>query len=464
MHLSILKEWFKNLSRLSITVGASLIGPLIIVCVTYGLSLIFPGFVIDTTFLTIYFFIGCTLYNIFLLVVLARADPIKGDDMAHFFSLIIPAHNEEGVLGETLKNILNLDYPSELFEVILVNDGSADNTQKVAERFQKHYSNLKILQIPAHNGGRGKSAALNIGFADFLIAWRGLEIKPRSRWIIGVFDSDATPKSNILRKVSFQFNDPTVGGVQTLVRIKNAKKSFLAKMQDIEFLAFARVIQYARSSFSGAVALGGNGQFVRVSALDSVAIKQEREYWNHESLTEDLDMGVRLLTEKWKNIYIQSTSVYQEGTETLSTMFRQRERWAWGTLQNLKWFVINPNFWKKNFSLRKKIDISVYLVHILLPFLVFLCWALTIMSLLGIIVVTNYFPLAFTIANGFSFIPIYGYGLWKEKADYPRWQIIPLIFCAAFYTYHWIPVVMSAIFKMFTTKPKWAKTPRFNTL
>ena len=86
------------------------------------------------------------------------------------------------------------------------------------------------------------------------------------------------------------------------------------------------------------------------------------------------------------------------------------------------------------------------------------------MSLLGIIVVTNYFPLAFTIANGFSFIPIYGYGLWKEKADYPRWQIIPLIFCAAFYTYHWIPVVMSAIFKMFTTKPKWAKTPRFNTL
>lgn len=451
-----------NFGRLWITVGASLVGPLVIVCLTFGLSLIFPGLVIDSTFLTIYFFVGCTLYNAFLLIILSRARTKNGEDTGHFFSLLIPAHNEESVLGETLQKVLNLDYPSELYEVIIVNDGSVDKTERVARGFQQDYPNLKVLSIPRNNGGRGKSAALNIGFADFLLAWRGLEIKPRHRWVIGVFDSDAIPKSNILKKVSFQFNDPDVGGVQTLVRIKNAKKSFLAKLQDIEFLAFARVIQFARSSYSGAVALGGNGQFVRAIALDSVAIKQQKEYWSQESLTEDLDIGVRLLTMKWKNVYIQTTAVYQEGTETLSTMFRQRERWAWGTLQNLKWFVFKPSFWKKKFSLRTKIDISVYLIHILLPFLVFLCWALTFMDLLGVITVTNLFPLAFTVANGFSFIPIYGYGLWKEKSDYPRWQIIPLIFATAAYTYHWIPVVMSAIFKILTTKPKWTKTPRFN--
>jgi cellulose synthase/poly-beta-1,6-N-acetylglucosamine synthase-like glycosyltransferase len=462
--LSFIKRIIHDFYSLLITVGSSLVGPLIIVCLTFALGYIFPGFTIDSTFLTIYFFIGCTLYNIFLLAVLTQANPKKGDDMAHFFSLLIPAHNEEKVLDETLNNVLNLDYPPELYEVILVNDGSVDGTQKIANQFQKKYSNLKVLTIPPHNGGRGKSAALNIGFADFLLAWRGLDVKPKSRWIIGVFDSDAVPKSNILRKVSFQFNDLKVGGVQTLVRIKNTKKSLLAKLQDIEFLAFARVIQYARSSYSGAVALGGNGQFVRATALDSVAIKKQKEYWSHESLTEDLDMGVRLLTENWKNVYIQTTSVYQEGTETFSTMFRQRERWAWGTLQNLKWFVLKPTFWKKHFDLRKKIDISVYLIHILLPFLVFLCWTLTIMSFLGIIVVNNFFPLAFTIANGFSFVPIYGYGLLKEKGDYPRWQVIPLIFLTAAYTYHWVPVVMSAIFKVLTTEPKWVKTPRFNNL
>ena len=145
-------------------------------------------------------------------------------------------------------------------------------------------------------------------------------------------------------------------------------------------------------------------------------------------------------------------------------MFRQRERWAWGTLQTLKSFVFQPSFWRKNFSLRTKLDISVYLIHVLLPVLVFLCWAWSGLAILGIIGVSNFFPFAFMLANGFSFIPLFGYGLWKERSEYPRWQIVPLIFLAAVYTYHWIPVVMSAIVKFLTTKPKWVKTPRFNDL
>jgi cellulose synthase/poly-beta-1,6-N-acetylglucosamine synthase-like glycosyltransferase len=453
---------FGDLHGLIVTFGVSLVGPLLIVGATYALSLVFPGLVINTTFLTVYFLVTCTLYNIFLLVVISRAQAKQGENVGHFFSLLIPAHNEEKVLENTLEAVLNFDYPSELFEVILVNDGSVDKTEKIARSFQKKYSNLKVLTIPTNNGGRGKSTALNVGFADFLLAWRGVEIKPRHRWVIGVFDSDAVPKSDMLKKVSFQFTDLNVGGVQTLVRIKNAKTSFLAKLQDIEFLAFARVIQFARTNYSGAVALGGNGQFVRATALDEVALINQEQYWNPDALTEDLDMGIRLLTKKWKNVYIDTTSVSQEGTETVRTMFHQRERWAWGTLQTLKWFVFNPSFWRKKFSFRTKLDISVYLIHVLLPVLVFLCWIWSGLSLLGIIRVTNFFPFVFMLANGFSFIPLFGYGLWKERKEYPRWQIVPLIFIAAGYTYHWIPVVMSAIVRFLTTKPKWAKTPRFN--
>ncbi|MHA2407259.1 MAG: glycosyltransferase [Candidatus Ranarchaeia archaeon] len=464
MPLSSLRASLSDLYGLTVTVGVSLVGPLFIVGATFGLSFIFPGLVIDSTFLTIYFLVTCTSYNVFLLVIISRAHTKPGEDIGHFFSLVIPAHNEESVLDETLETALNLDYPSELFEVLVVNDGSVDETERVARRLQKKYSNLKVVTIPTNNGGRGKSTALNVGFADFLLTWRGVEIKPRHRWIIGVFDSDAIPKSDILKKVSFQFNDLNVGGVQTLVRIKNAKTSFLAKLQDIEFLAFARVIQFARTSYSGAVALGGNGQFVRAKALDAVALRQQEEYWSHDSLTEDLELGVRLLTKKWKNVYIDTTSVSQEGTETLYAMFRQRERWAWGTLQTLNWFVLRPSFWRKKFSLRTKLDISVYLIHVLLPVLVFLCWAWSGLAILGIIGVSNFFPFAFMFANGFSFIPLFGYGLWKQQADYPRWQIVPLIFMAAIYTYDWIPVVMSAIAKILTTKLKWTKTPRFNSL
>lgn len=453
---------FDSFAYVFVTLGTSFLIPVVIIVATLIIGLMIPGLVIDTTALTIYFIVTCTFYNIFLLVVIARGHSKKGEDYGHYFSILIPARNEGKIIGTTLERVLNLNYPPELFEVVVINDGSTDETERVVRNLQHEHPGLKLINVQPLNGGRGKSSALNAGFADFLLTWRGIEIKPRNRWIIGVFDSDADPKSDILKKVSFQFNDSAVGGVQTLVRIKNAKVSFLAKLQDIEFLAFARVIQFARTNFAGSVALGGNGQFVRASALDTVALEYQEQYWNNVSLTEDLDLGVRLLTNQWKNVYIDNTDVSQEGTETLLTMFRQRERWAWGTLQTLNNFVLKPSFWRTKMSLRTKLDISVYLVHVLLPIFIFICWAWSGLSLLGIIGVTNFFPMAFTLTNGFSFLPLFGYGLWKERKEYPVWQIVPLVFIAAAYTYHWIPCVTSAIVKYFSSKPKWVKTPRFD--
>jgi len=450
-----------HIKYVAVTLGASLIAPLVIIAATLGLSLLIPGLVIDTTILTIYFILTCTLYNVLLVYVLSRTHNEEGEDVGHYFSLLIPAHNEEIVIEQTLNNVFRLDYPPELYEVVVINDGSTDKTEEKVTKIQEKHTNLKLINIAKEKGGQGKSAALNTGLADFLLTWRGIEVKPRHRWIIGVFDSDAEPQTNMLKKVSFQFNQADVGGVQTLVRIKNKRKSFLAKLQDIEFLAFARVMQTARNNFTGAVALGGNGQFVRATALDTSAIKPFKEYWRNESLTEDLDLGIRLLENKWKNVYVDSTSVAQEGTETLMTMFPQRERWAWGTLQELK-LLLKPKFWKLKISLKLKIDIFIYISHILLPILVVLCWIWSGLSLLGIIKVSNYFPLIFTLINGFSFLPLIAYGLWKQKTEYPRRQILPLAVIAAVYTYHWIPCVLSASVKTLTNKPKWAKTPRFS--
>lgn len=461
MNIKFYQKSLNRLTYVATTLAVSLIAPFLIIGMTVVFTLLIPRLVIDTTILTIYFMVTCTLYNSILMIVIARGRKSEGEDVGHYFSLLIPACNEEKVIAGTLDNVLSVDYPTELFEIVVVNDGSMDKTKQIVQKFQEKHSNLKLMNIAPHKGRRGKGTALNVGFADFLMAWRGLEVEPRHRWIIGVFDSDAAPEKNILKKVSFQFNQPEVGGVQTLVRIKNRKKSFLARLQDIEFLAFARAVQYARNNFAGSVALGGNGQFVRASAFDTAALKPEEEYWRNESLTEDLDLGVRLLTLKWKNVYIDSTSVSQEGTETLMTMFRQRERWAWGTLQTLKLFVLKPSFWRNKISLRVKIDVSIYLVHILLPVLVSLCWIWSILGFFGIIQTTNSFPLIFTLTNGFSFLPLLGYGLWRERIDYPRWQIIPLLFITVIYTYHWIPCVTSALVKAATVKPTWAKTPRF---
>lgn len=216
---------------------------------------------------------------------------------------------------------------------------------------------------------------LNNGFAGFLLAWRGLEIEPRDRWVIGVFDADAIPDVNMLKKVSFQFNDPRVGGVQTTMRMRNRKKSLLCKLQDIEFLTFARTTQLFRSILGGSVALGGNGQFVRAAALDSITLERFEEYWKKDSLTEDLDLGIRLVTHRWEDKFVSSTSVEQEGVEEWGHFFRQRTRWAWGNLQALRDHVLSRGIFKSTISLRKKLDISIYFIFVAVPFLVLFSWS-----------------------------------------------------------------------------------------
>ncbi len=432
--------------------------------VAVGIGFVVPGAVIDTTLLTVYFLVACTLYNALILGVFGLGKLKQGEDVAHFFSIIIPAHNEELVIKETLKHVFALDYPSELFEVVVINDGSRDKTESLVMEAQISHPNLKLISVPPVNGGRGKGSALNVAFGDFLLTWRGLEIEPKHRWVIGVFDADAVPDSNMLRNVSNEFSDPRVGGVQTLVRISNRKRSFLAKLQDMEFLAFSRLLQFSRTVFGGAVALGGNGQFIRATALEATALTKFEEYWKPDSLTEDLDIGMRLMTNKWENRYIESSVVYQEGVENFSSLIHQRTRWAWGALQALRHYILGLRVWRADISLRKKLDASVYLVNIIVPFLAILCWVLSGLALFGVIRISNAFPWVFTLANGFSFLPLYFIGLWKERGDYPVWQIVPLTLIGAVYTFHWIPCIFMAAIKMVAKKPVWKKTPRFNKL
>jgi 1,2-diacylglycerol 3-beta-glucosyltransferase len=446
----------------SITIGFSLLAPVLFAVAAVGISLAIPGSVIDTTFMTVYFLIACTLYNILTMSVVGVGKLEDGEDIAHFFSIIIPARNEELVMRETLKRVLAVDYPSELFEVVVINDGSTDNTEGLVKDEQRNHPNLKLINVSQVRAGHGKGSALNRGFGDFLLTWRGLEIEPRHRWIIGVFDSDAIPDPNMLKKVSFQFRNPRVGGVQTLVRISNRRKSFLARLQDMEFLAFARLLQFSRTVFGGSVALGGTGQFIRATALDTAALKPSEEYWNRDALTEDLDIGIRLMTNKWENRYIESAAVNQEGVESFSSLIRQRTRWSWGALQALRTHILGFRVWRADISWKKKLDTSVYLINIIVPFLVLFCWVFSGLSLLGLIGVTNAFPWVLTVANGFCFLPLYFIGLWKERSDYPAWQIVPLSLIGTVYTYHWIPCIAAASMKMITKKPVWNKTPRFN--
>jgi hypothetical protein len=147
------------------------------------------------------------------------------------------------------------------------------------------------------------------------------------RVIVVVVDADGRLDLHAVEHVAPFFDDPRVGGVQVGVRINNRFTSELARMQDMEFIAYTEIFQRGRRHLNS-VGLGGNGQFMRLSALLSLGDR----VWSR-SLTEDLDLGVRLLAHSWRNEFCASAAVHQQGVVEVRRLVRQRSRWFQGHLQ-----------------------------------------------------------------------------------------------------------------------------------
>ena len=419
------------------------------------------GITVDVTLLTLYFFIFATLYNAILLSTIALHDRNKhsfeGEVQEHLFSLMIPCRNEEAVITQTIRALMNVDYPGHKLEVLVVNDGSTDSTENIVRGLMQEFQNLKLLNIPIQDSGKGKSMALNKGFKHLL---KVSPFRNSPDWIIGVFDSDGIADRKILKKASYRFKDPMVGAVQTLVRISNSKESILTMLQDIEFVTFAKVTQCARAIFKGAVALGGNGQFVRAHTLRSIALSPG-EYWRNDALTEDLELGTRVLLNGWENSFLSTTAVYQYGVTTLSTLYKQRTRWSWGSLQCFFNYAANFKVLRSTMGPVKKLDLFYYLSAAMLPPMILLVWALSVFGLLGLFSIYNPFPAYFLIANSVSFFPLIGYGLWTVRHEYKARLIIPLLFLTNAYTYHWVICTIRAMVHMLKEdKPRWTVTKK----
>jgi cellulose synthase/poly-beta-1,6-N-acetylglucosamine synthase-like glycosyltransferase len=118
-----------------------------------------------------------------------------------FVSILIPARDEERVIGRLLQRIVELTYPKNKMEVIVIDDASSDDTRKIANAYADQYSFITVLHRDAKIGGRGKSAAMNHGFQH------------TKGEIILCFDADYYPQRDIVEKLTREFADPRVGAV-----------------------------------------------------------------------------------------------------------------------------------------------------------------------------------------------------------------------------------------------------------
>src|SRR5215203_3101863 len=225
------------------------------------------------------------LYGYALAAISARM-PSKGAGGTDglFFVLLVPALNEEQVIGRTISSLLKLRGN---FLVLVIDDASDDGTVAAVRPFLAD-PRVRLMQQSPERARRGKGHVLNSGYAA--IQRMGLvERYGAENVIVTVFDSDARVNPGFLEDVASDFRDPEVAGVQSTVRMYNADHNLLTLWQNLEFAIWGRVGQ-AKNRLKSAT-LGGNGQCVRFSALRYLG----KEPWQSTSLTEDLDLSLRLL-------------------------------------------------------------------------------------------------------------------------------------------------------------------------
>jgi 1,2-diacylglycerol 3-beta-glucosyltransferase len=247
--------------------------------------------------------------------------PRAGDEL--FFVFMMPCLNEEKVILNSLQRLL--DIPGDDFVILVVDDGSDDNTAGVVSGAGS--DRVWLLSRKPPQARQGKGEALNAA-VRYLAGSGHLAGRDPDRVVVVVVDADGRLDPHAIDQVRPYFADPSIGAVQIGVRINNRQHSWLARMQDMEFVIYTEVFQRGRRHL-GSVGLGGNGQFMRLSAMQSLGSSP----WTR-SLTDDLDLGVRLIAAGWRNEYCSAAAVHQQGVIELRRLLRQRSRWFQGHLQS----------------------------------------------------------------------------------------------------------------------------------
>jgi 1,2-diacylglycerol 3-beta-glucosyltransferase len=354
-----------------------------------------------------------------------------------FVSILIPAHNEEFVIKDTIENILAINYND--YEVIVIDDRSTDGTAKVLENLSGQYNNLKC-HIRAKDAFPGKSAVLN-------------EVIPMTQGdVICVFDADARVNPDFLEKIIPYLSDPEVGAAQARKIIINEDLNFLTRCQNNEY-ALDTHFQLGRDCIKGAVELRGNGQLIKKEALKAIG------GWNNYTITDDLDISTRLHLKGWDIRLCPDVAVYEEGVAEFFPLLRQRRRWVEGSIRRYLDYFLDL-LTSRDISLRANIDMIAYIIEFILP--VWLVSEYCIQGFKFIKGYDNHILVTLSIVPALSLF--FFSGLLYSLKKYKKLSVInsakQAIETGIYMFVVWVPVVSFIIFKIIFSKRTmdWGKT------
>jgi poly-beta-1,6-N-acetyl-D-glucosamine synthase len=228
-------------------------------------------------------------------------------------SIIVPAYNEGAVLDEAIESLLQMDYPT--YEILIVDDGSTDDTAEIAYRREGRSGGVEIRVVTKRNGG--KATALNVGIAE-------------SRYpFVLCMDADSWMEPGTLRAAMPRFRDPSVGAVAGNVKVANRGK-LLTRLQALEYIEGLNMPRRAQGFIAAVNIVPGPVGIFRREALEEVG------GYDTDTFAEDADLTLKLITAGWKILYEDRSVTWTEAPEKFLDVIQQRYRWTRGLLQAMR--------------------------------------------------------------------------------------------------------------------------------
>jgi poly-beta-1,6-N-acetyl-D-glucosamine synthase len=227
-------------------------------------------------------------------------------------SIILPAYNEGPVIDQAIRSLLRLDYPR--FEIIIVDDGSSDDTAEKASRFEGEFDSVRVRVYSKTNGGKASALNLGLRMADYPF--------------VVTMDGDSLLAENTLRDSMHHFLRDDVAAVAGNVKVGN-RVNLLTRLQALEYVEGLNIPRRAQAAIRAVnIVPGPVGLFRRDVLLQLGG-------YDSDTFAEDTDLTLKILAAGWRVVYEERAVAYTEAPENILDLMKQRYRWTRGILQAL---------------------------------------------------------------------------------------------------------------------------------